>query len=505
MNSLISGKIPKSLLSLLSGTITPLAFSPYDIYPLSIISCALIIYIWLQSNPRLAFIYGYIFGLGFFGFGVSWLHISINLFGGVNLALSIVITALLIFFLSLFPAMTGYLSRKLLINNASMVPVILTVPATWTLSEWVRSWIFTGFPWLNVGYSQTNSVLNGIAPLLGVFGVSLAVVVTATAIVLFFQSKKAKQITLCSIVIIVWSLSWISEKQSWTNPASEKLSVALIQGSIPQEVKWDPIMRQPTLDLYQSLSQSYFDHDLIIWPEAAIPAYYHQVQEYLTELSQQARKNNARLLLGIPVREQPSGKYYNSIVLLGDDESFYFKKHLVPFGEYLPMKFLLKGIVDYLNIPISEFSAGPDVPPLLNTQDYKIGISICYEDTFGNEVIQALPQAGILVNISNDAWFGDSAAPHQHLQMARMRAMETGRYLLRATNTGVTAIINEKGLVLKRSPQFIPATLSGTALIFEGHTPYSRIGNYPVLLFCMFIVLFFIVDIYKGKNNKPAV
>jgi len=192
-------------------------------------------------------------------------------------------------------------------------------------------------------------------------------------------------------------------------------------------------------------------------------------------------------------------------VLLGDDESFYFKKHLVPFGEYLPMKFLLKGIVDYFNIPISEFSAGPEVPPLLNAHEYKIGISICYEDTFGNEVIQALPQAGILVNVSNDAWFGNSTAPHQHLQMARMRAMETGRYLLRATNTGVTAIIDEKGHVLKRSPQFIPATLSGTALIFEGHTPYSRIGNYPVVLFCMFIVLFFIVNIYKGKNNKHAV
>ncbi|MGK0297079.1 MAG: apolipoprotein N-acyltransferase [Gammaproteobacteria bacterium] len=488
MNRYISDKVQKYFYSFISGAIAPLAFSPYDVFPVVILSTVIIIYLWLHTSPRTALLYGYFYGLGFFGFGVSWIHISINLFGGVNIIGALILTFILVAFLSIFPAMTGYGLRKLKLNSYPCISVLILAPVLWTLGEWVRSWIFTGFPWLNLGYSQTDSVLNGFAPLLGVFGISFLIVFTSAIVVSLFSANKKQKLYLSIIIIFTWSCGWLTEKVNWTTPTEENLSVALIQGAIPQKIKWRPDMRQPTMDLYINLTQPYARNDLIIWPEAAIPIYYNQAQSYIEKLLETTRTNQNNLLTGMPVYDKNTDKFYNSVVFLGNDISFYYKKHLVPFGEYLPLKFLFNKFIVFFNIPMADFSTGPDVSPILDAGRYKIGISICYEDVFGNEVIQALPEAGVLVNISNDAWFGDSAAPHQHLQMARMRAMETGRYLLRATNTGITAIIDEKGIIISRLPQFIPGSLTGNITIFNGSTFYSRFGNYPVILFCLFIL-----------------
>ncbi|NNE36699.1 MAG: apolipoprotein N-acyltransferase, partial [Gammaproteobacteria bacterium] len=239
--------------------------------------------------------------------------------------------------------------------------------------------------------------------------------------------------------------------------------------------------------------------DLIIWPEAAIPAYYHQEQFYLNEIHNLVRQNDTVLLTGMPVYENSTDRFFNGAIFFNDDINFYYKQHLVPFGEYLPLKFFLQPIVDSFNIPIADFSPGDTKRPVLQSDRFNIGISICYENIFGNEIIRSLPDADILVNISNDAWFGDSLAPHQHLQMARMRAQETGRYLLRATNTGITSIINNKGEILDRSPQFVEATLTGTARLFNGSTPYSRFGNYPIIILCILILVF---TYMTSKNNR---
>lgn len=499
MNRYLSGTPQRTFYSFFSGAIAVLAFSPYEIFPMAILSIALIIYLWLQSSPRSALFFGYIYGLGFFGFGVSWLHISINLFGGVNIVVAVFITFLLIAFLSLFPALTGYLTRKLHSKHDHGLSILLGIPILWTLGEWIRSWIFTGFPWLNLGYSQAGSVLNGFAPISGVFGISLVVVFTSVAIVSVFSADKKRQLILCSLIVLVWSFAWLAGTVKWTTRTEQELSVALIQGAVPQEIKWRADMRQPTMDLYRNLVQPHIQRDLIILPEAAIPVYFHQATDYINGYLNETRKNKNHILTGMPIYDRDTDKYYNGVVFLGDDINFYLKKHLVPFGEYLPLKFLLKNIIDSLNIPMSDFSSGPEVAPLLDAGKYKIGISICYEDTFGEEVIQGLPDAGILVNISNDAWFGDSVAPHQHLQMARMRALETGRYLLRATNTGITAIIDENGRIVSHLPQFIPASLTGDVAVFSGHTPYTRFGNYPVVIFC-FCVLVFLA--YSIKNTR---
>jgi apolipoprotein N-acyltransferase len=497
MNRYISDKVQKYFYSFISGAIAPLAFSPFDVFPLAILSTVIILYLWLNTNPRTALLYGYFYGLGFFGFGVSWLHISINLFGGINIIGALFLTFILVAFLSIFPAMTGYGLRKLKLNSYPTISVIILAPALWTLGEWVRSWIFTGFPWLNLGYSQTDSALSGFAPLLGVFGISFLIVFTSALVFSLVAANNKQKLYLSIIIILTWSWGWLAGSVNWTTPTEESISVALIQGAIPQKIKWRPDMRQPTMDLYKNLTQPNAHNDLIIWPEAAIPIYYNQAQSFIESLQETTRKNNNNLLAGIPIYEKNTDNYYNGVVFFGKDVSFYYKKHLVPFGEYLPLKILLNKFVEFFKIPMADFSTGPDVPPILDAGRYKIGISICYEDAFGNEVIQALPEAGLLVNISNDAWFGDSTAPHQHLQMARMRAMETGRYLLRATNTGVTAIIDEKGRIISRIPQFIPASLTGNVKIYNGSTYYSSFGNYPIILFCFFVLL---IIIYKKEN-----
>lgn len=479
----------RRLVALAAGAALPLAYAPYNLWIVAILSCAVLTGLWLNSTPRSAFITGYLFGLGMFGVGTGWLHISINLFGGVNLVGAIMLTFAFVMFIALFPAGAGYLIARLYLPSWPTCSRVLLIPVIWTLAEWIRSWIFTGFPWLNLGYTQTDSPLNGLAPLTGVFGISLAVMFTAASLVCVLPTPIRKHIPVLLAVFMLWGISLYSAKHDWTVPRADEISVALIQGAIPQQLKWTPEMRQPTLDRYFELTEPHLGTDLIIWPEAAIPAFYHQIEAYLSRLMQLTRATDSYLLTGLPYQDPQTGKYLNSVVMLGDDISFYFKRHLVPFGEYLPLDFILRDVVDYLNIPMSDFSAGDNTPPVLRSKKFDMGISICYEDTFGEEVIEALPDAAILVNVSNDAWFGDSLAPHQHLQMARMRAIESGRYLLRATNTGITAIINEKGRVVADIPQFTPATLAGTARLFDGMTPYAHMGNYPVLGLIMLVVI----------------
>lgn len=491
----------RGTVSLLAGAAVPLAFSPYDFYIIAILSPALLVRLWMESSPRQAFIYGYLYGLGMFGVGTSWLHISINLFGGVNLAGAVLLTFLFIMFIALFPALSGLLSARLSNKTFPKLSLLLIIPACWTLVEWIRSWILTGFPWLNLGYSQIDSPLYGLAPVTGVFGISFAVIFTAGALVVITRESLFNRALISILALLLWSASWLSGKYDWTIPNGDNISVALVQGAVPQQMKWTPEMLVPTLERYIGLTTPYLGHDLIIWPEAAIPALYEQVESYINKLLALASTNNSALIIGLPYRDQSTRQYFNSVVLLDKDISFYFKRHLVAFGEYLPLDSYFREIVDYLNIPVSDFSAGPQSAPLLTTDRFSMGISICYEDTFGEEVIEALPDADILVNVSNDAWFGDSAAPHQHLQMARMRAIESGRYLLRSTNTGITAIIDEKGKLVAQIPQFTPATLTGNAVLFEGMTPYARTGNYLVIII---VTLILIVAFVSHRSRVPG-
>ncbi len=489
----------KIIICLISGAILSLAFAPFDIALIAVLAPALLFYCWLNTRPGTAFVYGYLFGLGMFSTGVNWLHISINLYGGVNLAGSLALTYLLVAFLALYPAFVGYLGRKY-ICTSDTICLLVILPALWTIAEWCRAWIFTGFPWLNLGYSQIDKPLSGLSPVVGIYGLSWLVCFSAALLVyVFYTSTKKKMIAIFSLVII-WSFAGAAKHISWTTPDAKELSVALVQAAIPQEIKWNAEQRQKTVELYLSLSEPYWGNDLIIWPETAIPAFYHDAGTVIGLLETLTKKHGTDLITGIPFKDQETDKYFNSIITIGNETGIYYKRHLVPFGEYLPFDKKLRPLLNFLKIPMSDFSSGADEKPLIYAAGVPVGVSICYEDIFGEEVIDALPEAGVLVNISNDAWFGDSIAPHQHLQMARMRALETGRYLLRATNTGISAVINEKGNIIARSPQFAPHVISERVQIFNGLTPYIIFGNLLVIIPAF--VLLTIVLIINSRKRK---
>ncbi len=468
----------------------PLAFAPFGFFPVAIFSLAVLFYLCLELSPNKAFRIGLLYGLGYFAVGVSWLQISIHQFGLPVLAFSISMTILFILLIALFPALTTYCTSRFF-RQSHTQKLLISYPAFWVIFEWIRSWIFTGFPWLTVGYSQIDSPLLGIGSVTGIYGISFFVAITAGALTLLVTERKSVLILFFAIVIPMWTGSYLLKNIEWTKTKGEEIKVALIQGNIAQEIKWLPKQKQITLDLYSKLSESYWDKsDLIIWPETALPAFMHDIPEFMNDLSERAKNSSTDIMLGMPTLDPETGKYYNSMVSLGKDTHIYHKQHLVPFGEYLPLKKWIDPILKFLQIPMSDFSKGEAKKNLIKTSKYSIGISVCYEDVFGEEVITGLPEADFLINVSNDAWFGDSLAPHQHLEMARMRAFETGRYLVRSTNTGISAIINQKGQVAKLAPQFEKVTLSADIRAFEGRTPYAKFGNSPIIIFC-FILLGF--------------
>ena len=482
-----ASSVLKGSLCLAAGSATALAFAPYNLSVIPFITLALLFQTWRTNTSREAFINGYLFGLGLFGAGVNWLHISINLFSGINLVGAYLLTFLLVAYLSLFPALTGALGNFRSLRS-DFYYFLFVMPSLWTLGEWVRSWLFTGFPWLTLGYTQTSGLLSGYASLIGVFGISFIVAFLAGGCVLLVVKRWS--MFLAVILLLVVAAGWQLRQYQWTENSNSKIDIALVQGAIPQELKWLPEYKNTSLDRYLEITQPFWGHDLIIWPETAIPGYLHNVREYIEKLERSASHNDSIVLVGLPTRNLDTGAYFNSLVLLGGEQQVYNKRHLVPFGEYLPLKSLLELPLDVLRIPIADFTPGAtDRPPLFQADGFSIGLSICYEAVFGAEVIRTLPEADVLVNVSNDAWFGDSASPHQHLQMAQMRAIETGRYLLRATNTGISAIIDEKGKIIGKTRQFEPDAVAAKVPLFTGSTPYVVAGDKPIVILSLLLLL----------------
>ena len=479
--------------ALIFGMLVPLSFAPFNLFPIIFLSIAALFYICDNTdNLGRVFLRGYIFGLGYFGLGVSWVSISMVRFGGMSLPLSIALTALLVLFLSLYMAGIVYLGRRIFRNASSRVRLLLIYPSLLVFLEWVRGWLFTGFPWIDIGYSQVLSPLAGLFPIIGVYGVSLAVAVCAGCLVMLIYAQEKKLATVGLLLVSVLVVSGLFMLVEWSEPYGKPVKVSLIQGNIPQELKWIPQQRQPTIDLYTRLTRENWDSDIIIWPETSLPAYFHQAEDFLKQLAKEAHKNNTSMLIGIPSVKFVNGarEYFNSAVVLNNgDLQFYHKYHLVPFGEYIPLKWLLGDFLAFMQIPMANFSHSDKHTPVVSMSELKGSVSICYEDAFGEEVINGLPEANFLINISNDAWFGDSLAPHQHMQKAQVRALETARPMLRATNNGISAVIDHRANILATSPQFKQDVLTVDFQPMQGNTPYGLMGNYAVL-FLIAIMLF---------------
>jgi apolipoprotein N-acyltransferase len=465
------------LLALAAGAWCVLAFAPFGFGVAALAALAILFFLWrYPARHGLGVWTGYAFGLGLMGFGVFWLRISIAQFGGVPLPLAVVITIAFVLLMALYFALAGWIAEHLH-GRSQAAWLTLCLPALWALVEWLRGWLFTGFPWLALGYSQIDLPLVGYAPVMGVYSVSLVLALSSGLVNLLPHPAAALAL------VALWIGGLGLQTVDWTAPAGVPVGVSLLQGNIPQAEKWRRSVRQPSLDLYLRMTAEVPDSRIVIWPETAVPAFAADVEaSLLAPLDSRLRSEGRDVLLGI-VDGDPDGEYFNAMLSLGSSgRDYYHKRHLVPFGEYLPFDELTRPVLDFLDIPMSDFSPGGDRKPLLTLAGYPVGVDICYEDAYGSEIIRALPEAALLINASNDAWFGDSLAPHQHLEIARMRAVEAGRFLLRATNTGISAIIDQQGTVRGKAPQFEQAILSADVLPLRGSTPFAWWGNHALVV-----------------------
>jgi apolipoprotein N-acyltransferase len=349
------------------------------------------------------------------------------------------------------------------------------------LTEWLRGWFLSGFPWLALGYSQIETPLAGYAPLGGIYAVSLAAAVTAGALVTLLIGGRVARVVAAATMLLLWSGGVLLDRVQWTQPTGKEVTVALVQGAVPQSMKWVPGERERTMDLYLGLTSPHLGTDIIVWPESAIPALANNVQDYLDQVRALAQAQGSSLVTGLVRRDPATGSFYNAMVAYSAGEQWYYKRHLVPFGEYFPVPAVVREWMRLMNLPYSDFDAGPEGQKPLAAGGEALAPTICYEDAYGVEQIGIVRDSTLLVNVTNDAWFGDSSAPHQHLDISRMRSLETGRPMLRATNDGVTALIAHDGRLLGVLPQFEPGVLTGSIMPRTGFTPYLRLGNWPVL------------------------
>ncbi len=493
------------LVSALAGLALPLSFAPFELFPVAPLSVAVLFFVWTQVPARRAFLCGWLYGLASFGFGIFWISESFQ-FSNIAIGWALLLTGLLVMFLALYPAIVGYGVRRLGQSGTTnqRYQLLLLMPAAWVLAEWVRGWLFTGFTWLQLGYSQIGAPLQGLLPVGGVYAAGFAVAVSAGLLVLIAREQGNRRWLWLAALVLLWAGAGLLATVKWTERDGDALEVALLQGNLSQDKKWLPEMQRPTLERYLRLTRANWDADLIIWPESALPGLRDNFDQYIARLAAEARANNSFVVFGVPDLDRDSGKFFNSVVVVGGREMVYRKRHLVPFGEYLPLDALIRPITEALGLPVADFSPGPDKQPLLEAAGYRLGVSICYEIAFGGEIREALPEAQVLVNVSNDAWFGTSIGPLQHMQIARARALETGRYLLRATNTGVTVIVAPDGVIEARVPQFEVQVLRGKVFPMAGATPYVRTGDAAVIALMVLVLIGCIVIGRRRRARDDA-
>ncbi|MGV8898471.1 MAG: apolipoprotein N-acyltransferase [Burkholderiaceae bacterium] len=475
------------LLALLAGALNILAFAPFGLWPLQILTLTAVLLLALRAgnNKRSALI-GWAYGFGWTVCGVYWLYISMHDFGGMAAPIAALAVILLALFLGSYAALAFGLSawlRQRWQASPSCV-ALLIFPALWAITEWLRGWIFTGLPWVSSGYAHTASPLAGYAPLLGVYGLAWISALIAGCLTLF-------SIRTLALALLLLTAGLGLKTMQWTSTAGQPITVRLLQGNVAQAMKFEPGQISASLSMYRDMISA-APADLIATPETAIPLFEQQLPpEYLPQLADFARRSGSHLALGIPLSDSPQ-HYANSVIGIAPSRTAaiyrYDKHHLVPFGEFIPTGF--RWFVDLMHIPLGDFTRGPLVQAPFAVKDQWVLPNICYEDLFGEEIAGQLsashfasaPVATMLLNVSNIAWFGDTIALPQHLQISQMRALETGRPMLRATNTGTTAIIDPQGRVFAQLPTYQRGTLSATVQGMQGMTPYILAGNASMLL-----------------------
>lgn len=497
-------------ISVLVGVLTVGAFAPFHIWPLAIVCPAVLIFLWQHGTPRRALLRGFLFGAGEFLGGIYWIYIAVTSVGGGPVWLGALLYLALAFACALFPAIVGYLSRRLepTLGFASM----LFIPASWALFAWVRSFLFTGFPWLSLGFSQVASPLIGYAPIVGVYGVSFIVMLLAVLVTVLFATRSSSRRKFA--VAIVGGLLFVGGTAltavPWTMKSGQAFRVSLIQGDIQQTLKWKPSMLGKTVSRYISLSSKHWNSQLIVWPESAIPTWYQNARSMLRKFFIEARHHRTALAFGVPVYHPFASKGYNAMIGRSPAgvRTVYYKRHLVPFGEYFPVPGWIKSWLKAHALPYSSFTPGPYDQGPLQIGRWRAAIALCYEIAFGRLLLTDLPQAQFIINASDDGWFGHSIALAQQFQMAQFAAAETRRDVLVAADDGITGIIGPQGQVRSRLRPYRVGVLTGLVQPRSGATWYVDVGNQLLVAFAsslaMCVVLWRLALRYFNRGSRQT-
>jgi apolipoprotein N-acyltransferase len=493
------------LLAIVAGAVLPLAFAPFEWFFVAPLSYAVLLYVWTDAAPRRAFGLGLAYGCASFGLGTYWTYIAVRVIGQAPVFVGVTLTAGLVIVLAAFIAVAGFAAARAF-RTRGAVAWLATLPALFVLGEWLRGWMFTGFGWLAAGYSQTDSWLMGYAPVGGIHLMSLAVLVTAGALLTLWLGSHRERAVAGVAVAAVWIGGFALRDRELTQAKEGTLDVALATAAIPQSTKYDPAQLQPTLALYAELARQAAGADLIVWPEAAIPVPIELVGGWVQAVQRRAAAQGSTLLLGalrtVPATRDTAETYENVLLALTDQPQVYVKRHLVPFGEFYPVPNFIRDWMRLMNLPYIDLVVGADDQPLIAVAGEQLGVTICYEDVFGAEQLGHLADTTLLVNVSNDGWFGESIAIPQHLQIARVRAAEAGRYLVRAANRGITAVIDPHGRVVETIAPFQAGLLRATVRGYTGATPYARVGNWLVVVLALVSLLAVLVA--SPRRAMPA-
>jgi apolipoprotein N-acyltransferase len=480
------------LLLFIAGTLFPLGLAPFMFWPLVTLSMAMLFSSLTALTVKKAFLNTLAYGFGIYIAGASWLYVSIHEYGFIPAPLAMLATILFCLFLASVFAIPFALAAFMPNNQQSL---LFGLPAIWVISEWMRTWVLTGFPWLFAGYSHTETWLNGWAPIGGVLWLSFISAVLAMLLTNFARSdNRQSQIGRFILTLfVIFGSGWMLQQLEWTKDHDKSITVALVQPNISQKEKWSPSRQANILKQLTDQTKPVWGRDLIVWPEAAIPTIEQRIPTFMADLQTMAKDQNSTVLTGIIRYDDNNKSYHNSLIAVNENQQNYDKTRLVPFGEYVPLENLLRGLIRFFDLPMSSLSLGDAQQNPFVIKEQTIAPSICYEVVYPDLIARNSSVASVLLTVSNDTWFGSSLGPLQHMQMAQMRAIENAKPMIRATNNGISGLIDHRGNIYERAQKNTSTVLSGKIQPRVGRTLFSYTGSLPIVMLALLIGLFLIL------------
>ena len=496
-----------SAAAFIAGMLLALSFAPIGLWPLAILAPAFLMWLWDGATPRRAAVLGFWFNAGTFFVGTYWLYIAIKEIGHAPLWLALFLMVGLVAIMGAYHALLGWFVAKFLPPRGAM-RWLVGIPGAWLFIEWWRSWFLSGFGWLALGYAHTDNWLGGLAPVVGQFGLGFITLVMAGALVtLGFGDRRSRMIA-GGLFVVFWAAAFAVRNVEWTEPYSRPIEVAVVQGAIPQDEKWIDGNLENIIELYRTRTREAHGADLIVWPESAVPDLANNHIEFYRDVYQEASAHGSSLMVGT-LRAEENKKtgeeeYFNSVLSMdkaAPGVGWHDKHHLVPFTEFVPVPGFVRQWLKLMTLPYSDFNRGAAQQEPLEAAGQRVAATICYEDAYGSTQLPALRTATLLVNVTNDAWFGHSTARYQHLQISRMRAREAGRPMVRAANDGVSAVIGAHGEIVKTAPEYEANVMRTRIQPRIGLTPYAYAGNWPVVSLALVFGLF---GAYVGRRSSKS-